>query len=154
MKKLIFFLRILSLRISLEKPQIKKTLAMTRGLPIQKTNMSIGMQLFQWLSVEFHVPPVSNHPDHFKQLLLKSPNSSFSWKIPISQQCLLTMTFNILRVLQIRNILLKNSVSFYSMSSFILLCMQSPRSTSYDDYPPVSMLKLCRTCIKCITWYY
>ena len=67
--------------------------------------MNAGMQLFQWLSVEFHVPPISNCPDHFKQSLLKSPTSSFSWKILISQQCLLATTFNILRVLKIRNIL-------------------------------------------------
>ena len=111
------------------------------------------MQSLQMLSVEFHVPPVSNCPDHFEQSLLKSPNSSFSWKIPISQQCLLTTTFNILRVLQIRNILPKNLVSFYALSSFILFCMQSPRSTSYDDHPPISMIKLCRTRIKCIKWY-
>ena len=99
------------------------------------------MQLFQWLSVKFHVPPVSNRTDHFKQSLLKIPNSSFSWKIPIYQQCLLTTTSNILRVLQIWNVLRKNSISFYSLSSFTLHCMQSPRSTSYDDHPPISMIK-------------
>ena len=111
------------------------------------------MQSLQWLSVEFHVPPVSNCSDYFKQSLLKIPNSSFSWKILISQQCLLATTFNILRVLQIRNILPKNFVSFYSLSSFNLLYLQLPWSTSYDDHPPVSMIKLCRTRIKCIKWY-
>ena len=153
MKKLIFFLRILSLMILSKKPQIKKTLAMTHGVPTQKTNASAGMQSLQWLSVKFHLPPISNCPDHFKQSLLKIPNSSFSWKILISQQCILTTTFNILRVLLIRSILPKNSISFYSLWSFTLLCMQSPWSTSYDDHPPVSMIKLCRTRIKCIKWY-
>ena len=148
-----FLLQILTLRILSEKPQIKQTLEMTHGVPSQNTYTRDGMQSLQWLSVEFYVPPISNCPDHFKQSLLKSPNSSFSWKIQISQQCLLTTTFNILRVLQIRSILPKKSISFYSLSSSILFCMQLPWSTSYDDHPLVSMIKLCRTRIKCIKWY-
>ena len=55
---------------------------MPHGLPAQKINTSAGMQSLQWLGVEFHVPPISIFPDHFKQSLLKSPNSSFSCKNP------------------------------------------------------------------------
>ena len=49
-------------------------------VPAQKINTSVGMQSLQCLGVEFHVLPVSNCPNHFKQSLLESPNSSFSCK--------------------------------------------------------------------------
>ena len=107
MSKFISFLIILTLWNLLENPQLNKPYQMPRGVPAQNINTSVGIQSLHGLGVEFHVPAVSNCPDHFKLSLLESPNSSFSYKNSDFSAICSHNEFQYLRILQIKNIFSK-----------------------------------------------